>query len=323
VPGFSYRAVVRPFFKRWAWEHILWPLDVIRNNIVVLHSSVSLGPIHDFALPLFCPCRRIATIFDLNAYHMPANEHIHATLPFRMQQRALSSVDAITTISGFVQKDISRRFGIAEHSIIVLPCAVDEEIRLIYDRGTYEAKESGRYIFSMGETANKNIAVVIRTFEGLCAGGYAGNLCIAGRETEQTGEVLALFRASRFRDRIRFLGRLATAELVGYYAKCDFFFYPSLCEGFGLPVLEAQYCNAPVLCSNATALPEAGGQAAVYRAAADVRGFIEDGNRLLHDSNLRTRCIRNGRVRAAAKTWDSAADTLIELYKRLYGVSTT
>jgi glycosyltransferase involved in cell wall biosynthesis len=117
-------------------------------------------------------------------------------------------------------------------------------------------------------------------------------------------------------DRIRFTGWLSEADLDGLYRAATALVFPSLAEGFGLPVLEAMVRGTPVGCSNTTSLPEIAGEAALLFDPLDVDAITDAIRRLLGDAELRRRLSNAGRQQAAMFTWEKAAQKTIDSYRR-------
>jgi glycosyltransferase involved in cell wall biosynthesis len=122
--------------------------------------------------------------------------------------------------------------------------------------------------------------------------------------------------ATAARDRIRFAGWLSDADLDGLYRAATALVFPSLAEGFGLPVLEAMGRGTPVACSNTTSLPEIAGEAALMFNPLDVDAITDAIRRLLGDADLRRRLRDAGREQAAKFTWEEAAQKTIDSYRR-------
>ncbi|MDG5815982.1 glycosyltransferase family 1 protein [Chitinispirillales bacterium ANBcel5] len=317
IPHFSCKRLWRPSWREWVWEQLFLPFDIALSRCSVYHSTVSLGPIRSVALPFLSTAKTIATVYDLNSFKCEALKHTSKTRSFKIQTLALKKAAAIVTFSQYVKKHITESFSIVPEMIVVLPVAVDKRIAEVYEKAHYECHCDGHYIFSMGETANKNIETVITVFETLVSNGYRGNLRIAGLLSLQPDSVKDRYKKSFCKEKIHFLGRISVNQLVGEYAHCDFFIYPSICEGFGLPVIEAMYCAAPVLCSSVTSLPEAGGEAALYCDPFDVDTFVTNASLVTADKKFRNRLIDEGRRHASANSWDDTAEKLITLYKKL------
>jgi len=313
-----YERIWRPKVKAWAFEQLLWPADMVRLGLGVYHSTVSLGPLRSIGLPYVSLAETIATVHDLTAFHLPQYRDRAGEKHLAVQLAALKRAAAIVAVSAYVRDDITARLGIPTNRITVISEAVDDRKRMIADSGGGLKPKDGRpYILAMGEDVQKNIATVIRVYERMAVRGYDGGLVIIGSRERQNAAVLVLVDASRFRTAIRFTGPVSDEELVGLYANAALFLFPSLSEGFGLPVIEAMYCGTPVLTSNVTSLPEAGGDAALYHAPEDVDGFTADGMKLLADSGFRESVVTKGWAHARSLSWDDAAGKLVELYETL------
>jgi glycosyltransferase involved in cell wall biosynthesis len=116
-------------------------------------------------------------------------------------------------------------------------------------------------------------------------------------------------------DRVLFTGYVPDEDLPAIYSAADLFVFPSLYEGFGLPVLEAMACGTPVIASNASSLPEVAGEAGIMIAPHDVRGLAEAMERLLMDKQLRAELRARGLERAKQFTWERAAAMTLEVYQ--------
>ncbi len=142
-------------------------------------------------------------------------------------------------------------------------------------------------------------------------------LVVVGAEGWRTGETLAALKS--LGERARLLGHVSDAELVRLYRRCDVFCYPSLGEGFGLPVLEAMAAGAPVLTSNATSLPEVGGEAVEYVDPWSVESIAAGLTRLLGSANRRAELAELARARAREFSWANTAGRVLRLLERAAG----
>jgi glycosyltransferase involved in cell wall biosynthesis len=115
---------------------------------------------------------------------------------------------------------------------------------------------------------------------------------------------------------VRFLGFVPEDEQPLWYNAAQVFVFPSLYEGFGLPVLEAMACGTPVISSNAASLPEVGGKAAIMVDAQDTAGLAREMQRVLDDPALRTEMRAAGRIQATRFSWRSMADGTIASYQQ-------
>jgi glycosyltransferase involved in cell wall biosynthesis len=141
-------------------------------------------------------------------------------------------------------------------------------------------------------------------------------LVVPGYTTPWEDELRQHARRAGAEDRVRFTGWVSDAELEGLYRAASCLAFPSLAEGFGLPVLEAMIRGLPVACSSTTSLPEVAGSAALYFDPEDTAGIAAAVARLLADPGLRERLATAGRERAARFTWERAAAGTIACYER-------
>jgi glycosyltransferase involved in cell wall biosynthesis len=114
-------------------------------------------------------------------------------------------------------------------------------------------------------------------------------------------------------DQVRLLGFVEDEDLPELYRGAALFTFPSLYEGFGLPVLEAMACGAPVVCSNASSLPEVAGDAALLHDPLDVPALSDAIDRVLEDKELRKTMIERGLAQAARFTWERSAQQLLDV----------
>jgi glycosyltransferase involved in cell wall biosynthesis len=139
-------------------------------------------------------------------------------------------------------------------------------------------------------------------------------LVIAGKETWYSPKVREAVKQSGVADRIRLLGFVSDDDLMHLYNACDIFLFPSLYEGFGLPLLEAMACGRAVACSNTSAMPEVADGAAIlfdpYSSDEIARAMAD----LLLDSELRLRMERLGQQRSAQFSWQNTAQRTLDVY---------
>jgi alpha-1,3-rhamnosyl/mannosyltransferase len=143
----------------------------------------------------------------------------------------------------------------------------------------------------------------------------AVSLVLAGREDPRYPEVRRRVKELGLEESVRFLGDVAEADLPALYTSATVFVFPSLYEGFGLPVLEAMACGAPVVCSNTSSLPEVAGDAALQVPPTDVAAWVEAISRVLTDDALRRDLAARSLARAARFSWQQTARETLEVYR--------
>jgi glycosyltransferase involved in cell wall biosynthesis len=165
----------------------------------------------------------------------------------------------------------------------------------------------------------KNLARLLEAWEPLYLAREAPPIVMVGRRGWLTDDFFAALERSPARNGVIFPGWVADDDLPAVYAAADLFLFPSIYEGYGLPVLEAMAAGAPVACSSATSIPEVAGDAALLfdpLQTESIRGTIRAG---LADAALRDELRRRGFRRAAQFSWERAADETLVLYNRLRG----
>jgi glycosyltransferase involved in cell wall biosynthesis len=161
----------------------------------------------------------------------------------------------------------------------------------------------------------KNIARLVEAFEALEP---VWSLVIAGSAGYGAEEILARIERSPARERIRVLGYLSDEDLGKWYSRADIFAFPSLDEGFGMPVLEAMSAGIPVLAAKRASLPEVCGDAALMVDGENQQELTQALLELSQNADLRERLAGNGRLRAPNFTWQNAAEQTWRVYSKLF-----
>jgi glycosyltransferase involved in cell wall biosynthesis len=189
------------------------------------------------------------------------------------------------------------------------PALAREEVRVQFGI-------DGRYVlYVSNHQRKKNTERLVEAFAAVAAGQPDVTLVMTGWHTPRFGLVLDLIERLRLRSRVRVLGHVPDDSLPSLYAGAAVFALPSLHEGFGLPILEAMACGAPVLTSNVYALPEVAGDAAELVDPYNVEAIAEGLTRLLRDRDHARELQRRGLARAAEFTWHRAAKRHLECYE--------
>jgi len=208
------------------------------------------------------------------------------------------------------------RLRVPPERISVTPLAVDE--RRFYPRSPEEignvlARHGLRqpYFLHVGSSVyHKNTAAVVRAFSLFCQeAGAEHALCVTGAYEE--GVLADLNSSSRplfDSQRVRIIGVVPGDDLPALYSGAEALVYPSLIEGFGLPVLEAMHCATPVLTSNTSSLPEVGGDAVLYADPRRPDEIAAGLHRLASRPELRAELVARGRGRAALFSWARTAE---------------
>jgi glycosyltransferase involved in cell wall biosynthesis len=221
--------------------------------------------------------------------------------------------DRLIAVSRYTADDLVRRAGIPASKIDVVYHGLDP----VFKRPvTNNPAHSGTpYFLAVGGVSpRKNTRRLIEAFTGWRARG-AHRSQYQLRITGTSLDPAFAGNGSALPDGVSLLGYVAKAELPGLYAGAAGFLYPGIYEGFGLPIIEAMACGAPVMTSTTGAAPEIAGGAAILVDPFEINSMQEGMERLtLPDETTRLRDL--GAVRARSFTWSAAADATIETYRR-------
>ncbi len=241
-------------------------------------------------------------------------------LLYRWKLRSVKKADAILVNSDNTKKDVVRSVGVGADAVHRVYLGVDEEFRT---QDPVPKEERGNYIlFVGGVEVNKNILRLVQAFANLktqnsklksttqisklkliMPGGQFVN-----KDKIETKMIRAKVRKLGIEDTVEFPGFVARKDLVELYRKALVFVYPSYYEGFGFPVLEAMACGTPVVTSNASSLPEVGGDAVVYVDPFGVESIAEGIKKVLHfDNSNYQRIIQKGLLQSEKFSWEKCA----------------
>jgi glycosyltransferase involved in cell wall biosynthesis len=222
---------------------------------------------------------------------------------------AAARSDRIIAVSQFTARQAIDVLGVDPGKVRVVHHGVRAE------GGTAVARE--KVILHVGAMQHrKNIVRLVDAFERV-DGDW--QLVLAGSAGYGAAEIAARIGASRSRERIRVLGYVSRAELANWYARAMIFAFPSLDEGFGMPVLEAMAAGTPVIASNRAAVPEVAGDAAWLVDAEDTEELAGAMVALTRDPERRAELSRRGLERAAKFTWAEAVEKTWQVYRELAG----
>jgi glycosyltransferase involved in cell wall biosynthesis len=279
----------------------------------VVHSLASTAPWHGATA-------RVTTIHDLNYKLVPDTHFGVRGLGMRLLVPAAARRSRrIIAISESTRRDLLEHLGVPEGKVDVVPQGVSEptsaatpepELRRRLDLGDRRVVLS-----ASAKRPHKNLARLLDALAGIPPG-RRPLLVVPGYPTPYEDELREHARAAGVAGDVRWPAWLPDADLEGLYGLARLVAFPSLYEGFGLPVLEAMARGVPVACSNRSSLPEVAGDAALLfnpEDAAAIRAAIERG---LADEPLRERLVARGRERAAAFSWDRTADGTAAVYRR-------
>ncbi len=244
---------------------------------------------------------------------------------FKTRQTALRARKAIT-VSEFSARELVELYGLKREHIRVIPNGVSEDFVPRRDDQTMEElrKRIGltaeHYVlFIGGADPRKNHQTFLEAAEMVRKKLGSRMLVLVGSPIHPFGDYEKTARRRSLLEKVLCPGRVSTNDLQLLYSSADLFVFPSLYEGFGMPILEAMACGAPVLTSNSTALAEVAGDAALLADPQDARALGEAMIRVLEDEPLRAALKVKGFARAKQFSWEQAAAKTVELYRQVCG----
>jgi glycosyltransferase involved in cell wall biosynthesis len=313
--------VTRKRFERvirdTVWMHGVLPLKIWRDRLDVFHATA-------FNAPLASPCPSVLTILDLCIVKHPEwFDHRWFYFYTTMMLPVLAPrADRIVTISECSKRELMDHYDLPAEKIAIISPAVDHRVfHATYDPAAIrDMKERfgiyGKYILSVGTLEpRKNLSRLIESFGKLKPQVDDCVLVIAGEKGWQYDQIFRTVQSLGLEDSVRFLGYVPESELPLLYQGAELFVYPSLYEGFGVPLVEAMACGCPVVCSNRSSMPEVVGEAGILVDPEDARILVEAMRRVLSDSVLADALRMRGLERAQRFRWDDSARTLLGLYE--------
>lgn len=229
-------------------------------------------------------------------------------------RQAAENSDAIIAVSQFTATQVEQHLGVEPSRIHIVPHGVH------MPAGAPGASSRDNLVLFVGVIQRrKNVARLVKAFERLPAG---WRLALAGASQGYgAAEELRAVEESPRRQDIDLLGHLSSEQLSALYARARIFAFPSLDEGFGMPVLEAMAHGLPVITSQTSAMPEVAGDAALQVDPLNVDELAYALSRLASDQSLREDLIARGRTRALRFTWESAAAQTWAVYEKVIAAS--
>jgi glycosyltransferase involved in cell wall biosynthesis len=303
---------------RIAWEQTVWTVEARRRRLDLLHSMA-------FVAPPRPPCPFVVTVYDLSFIHLPESFPARQRRYLAAQTaRACRLAERVVTISESGKADVEAIYGVPAGRIDVVVPGVSNAYRRpsAAELDAFRAREemAGRFLLHVGTLQpRKNIPVLLRALARLHDRDV--RLALVGGKGWLYDEIFAQVEALGLRERVRFIGYVDDADLPLWYGACAALVFPSLYEGFGLPVVEAMACGAPVIAARTSSLPEAGGDAALYFDPHDDGMLAGQIDRLLGDPALAADLQRRGAARAARFSWSGAGAAMALSYRRALGLS--
>ena len=299
--------------------HVVMPLRMRRDRAQLVHGPANSLPLFDVGLP------GVVTVHDLAIYDHPEWFPVGQWFATKVVvPQSIRRARAIVCPSTATQRAVVRHFRVDPLRCHVIPHGVETEFSLPVSNAVRAELRTryglpDRYLLQVGTVQpRKNYATSLRALARIPPEQRIPLLVVGGFGWRYD-DVVDTVRQLDLDQWVRFVGYAGMPELPGLYQMSEAVLFPSLDEGFGLPVLEAFAAGTPVVASDAGAIPEVAGDAALLCAPADDEALAGNLLRLLTDGALRERQVAAGRARAALYTWSSSAAAHRAVYESIVG----
>lgn len=317
--------IVRPVRPRlrldWVWNELCLGREVGTLSANLYHATDPAG------IPISGRFKTVATVYDLIPLAFPhflGGLSLDRRIGYRASLRRLRQADHLIAISEFTKRDVVSRLSIDPERITAVPLAVDLGAFAGSGKDAVERvrKRHGlpeKYVLYAGSLeAHKRVPLIIEA-----AARAKVPLVIVGRHSHgqrrQLAEIVERLSAGPY---VRYLGYVSGEDLPVLYENARAFVFPSVYEGFGLPVLEAMAARCPVITTSAASIPEVAEGAALLLPPDDLEALVEALSEIFQDDEMRSGLIEAGAARVRDFTWEKTARRTIEVYERVLGDAT-
>jgi glycosyltransferase involved in cell wall biosynthesis len=306
-------------FLRIYWEQVQLPGILKSRRLQLFHGLASVAP-------LLITCPSVLTVHDLTTLLTPDHHTVARRSYLRwMIPRACRRADAIIAVSESTRDDLVEQLEIPGEKISVVYLGVSKTFRPIKDpeellrvRRKYNLPE--KFILYVGLIEpRKNLDTLIAAYEAAEDVHREVSLVLAGSLGWRYQPLLSRIRSSKVARRIFMPGYIKSEDLAAVYGASSLFVYPSLYEGFGLPILEAMACGTPVITSNISSMPEVAGEAALLIDPHSPSDLASAMRRVLAEPAVSSSLSERGKLRAQSFTWDETARKTRQVYEQLVG----
>ncbi|GAB4524028.1 MAG: glycosyltransferase family 1 protein [Anaerolineales bacterium] len=303
--------------RRLLWEQTVFAALLRRSG-----ADVLLSP--HYTMPLVKPLPQVVVFHDMTFFLFP---HLHTFSKrhfFRwMIRQSARRADHLLAVSESTRQDAIHLAGAPPEKISTTPLGVTPDFHPITDAGRLEAVRAryglpARFVLFVGLLEpRKNLPGLLRAFQRVASACPEVSLVVVGRKGWMYEQALHLVTGLGLRERVHFTGYVAQDDLPVVYNLAEVVAYPSLYEGFGLPVLEAMACGKPVVTANRSSMPEIASEAAVLTSPEDTDALAEALIGLLRHPEARTRLGAAARQRAGTFTWQRTARLTLDACRRV------
>lgn len=305
---------------RIPWEQLIAPPLLRLNGAQVFHGVLNVAP-------LFCPVPSVITIHDLSIFSFPQTFRRHNRMYLTWSTRASARRAArILTVSEYTKQEVVRLLCIPPERVIVTHNACDERFVPPHpdDLAAFRQREAlpEQFILYVGTLEpRKNIPMLLEAYAQI-ADRTEAPLIIGGGKGWLYDPIFAKAQSLGLADRIRFVGFIPGEDLPLWYAAATVFVFPSLFEGFGMPLLEAMACGTPVVTTSSSSLPEVAGDAGLIVSPTDAEALGHALLQVLNTPTLRADLRERGLRQVQRFSWHETAERTLQAYHDAAGQTT-
>ncbi|MCP4130477.1 MAG: glycosyltransferase family 4 protein [bacterium] len=311
----NFNIIVSRFKSRILFDYLYLPVFTRRNKIdLSIYPKNTFSPLNrGKKIPIF---NDIVYFEKLGFREFKFFDNLHHTIMIPISGK-FSYMNL--SISEFTAARMEELLGIKREKIKIMDLAVEEKFKKIDDRSLldpvikkYDLKQP--FFFYAGSLSpRKNMMNMLRAFE-MIKDKMDHTIYVTGGYSWRDDEIFTFINEHGLQNRIIKLGFLDENELVALYNLADCYLYPSLYEGFGLPILEAQACGCPVITSTAASCPEVAGKGALLVDPNNIEEIAQSMQKIVRDKKLRNSTIKAGFQNLDRYSWDRTAKELIKFF---------
>lgn len=299
IPFYSDASLFKTVTPRGWWKklHSIWRTYGIAKENSIQELDIYHGLSGEIPANLPATIKKVVSIHDLIFERYP---NLYSNWDRRMHRKkfqyAVDHADAIVAISEQTKRDIVQFLQVPETKIHVIYQGCSAIFKQSFSD---EALHNTRTKFGLPQTfvlnvgtleERKNAFSLVKAIKDLDT-----TLVLIGRETDYCKAIHQYIEKHQLHEKVLFLKNVSQLELAHIYTLATVFAYPSVFEGFGIPIIEAMFCNTPVITTNSGVFPEAGGPDSIYVDPYDIQDISTQINRLLNDAALRNTIATKGR----------------------------
>ena len=301
------------------WEFFLLPYSLRKLSVDLFHGPAFIAP------PFSKGFHSVATIHDLVAFYHPHTIPVKYALYMRFLIKfMIRNVEKIITDTEFIRDEIIETFHIDEQRVHAVPIAASDLFRPVSDKKRIEEVKrrygiTRHYFLHVGNIEpRKNLISLFKACDLVWENLHTDyQLVVVGKKGWLYKDIFKTLRETRIIEDVIFTNYVREEDIPVLYSGAEFFVFPSLYEGFGLPVLEAMRCGTPVITSHVSSMPEVAGDAAMYVDPHNVEDIAEKIITLAYNDDLKAHLRQKGFSQAARFTWENTARETLRVYESL------